>query len=290
MRTVLSALAAAAALAVALPVAASAEVSPAPSNSARSESPRPTPRPGDHRLSPGSPRPGGSPRAQQSPRVLLSPRPSPSPPRLEDVKALGDRVVQERLKLIDRLILQVNAARYLSGADKTALTDELNAAKQSLKALEAKLDADTTLAAARADLKQIQDFKVGGTVVIARGEVVRAADLVLATCGNRLPSLVNKLQDAIAAARAKGLDVSRTADPMADLQAQVKTACADAQAAHDEAVGATTQDQLNDARSKLKAARTALEAAAKDARQVLAVLKAAAGPAGPKPTPTPTHT
>lgn len=282
-KTLLAALVAALVAVVLLPAGAFAAGPPEPSQSPRVEAPRA----GDHTFPPGSPRPSGSPHGLTSPRVLTSPRPSSSPQRLEDVKRAGDRIVAERLKLIDRLIAQVNAGKYLSAADRTALVAQLNAARDSLKALETKLDAETSLDAARADLKQIQDFKVGGTVVIVRGEVVRAADLVLATCGSRLPQLVSKLQDAIAAASARGVDVSKTAGPMADLQAQVKTACAGAQAAHDGALAATTEAQLQGARAKLRAARSALEAAGKDARQLLAILKAAAPSPSPKPTATP---
>jgi len=294
-KTLLAAVGAAVAAALLVPTGAFAAGIPEPIHSPGAF-PSGSPRPGDHTFPPGSPRPSVSPRRVESPHVLTSPRPSPSPQRLEDVKRAGDRIVAERLKLIDRLIAQVNAAKYLSDADKTALVAQLNEARDSLKALDAKLDAETSLDAARADVRQIQDFKVGGTVVIARGEVVRAADLVLAVCSSRLPQLVSKLQDAIAAAKAKGVDVSKTADPMTDLQAQVKTACGDAQAAHDEALAATTEAQLQDARAKLKAARSALEAAGKDARRVLEILKAEAGTPSPKPssspspTPTPTAT
>ena len=76
---------------------------------------------------------------------------------------------------------------------------------------------------------------------------------------------------------------------LADLQAQVRTACADATAAHQEIMGLAAagwpgnRSSIQDARAKLRAAETALKAALADAHALVAMLRAQRSPS---PTPT----
>ena len=227
-------------------------------------------------------------------------KPTPHQRSLKQLQAEGDRLVQQRLRLIDHLESQVKASKYLSSSDIAALVSGLENDKTQLNALKTKLAAKTTVAGAEADVKAIQDFSVGAMVVIARAEIVRASDLILGYCGNRLPNLVTQLQTAISKAPS-GTNTTDLNSKLTDMQAQIKTACTDAQEAHDAALKATTLADLKAARPLLVEARQALVKAEVDGKQILAALNRGASPSpeaseSPEPsespkakvTPTPT--
>ena len=80
---------------------------------------------------------------------------------LSCVIAFGNARIDERVAALNVLIGKVNLKKHLTDAQKTALVADANTNINGLKALRTKLDAETTIAAARADVKSIYtDYRI----------------------------------------------------------------------------------------------------------------------------------
>src|SRR5579859_258191 len=175
-----------------------------------------------------------------------------------------DQDIAARLETLGWLGSLVGADRYLSAADRSQLSGEISGEIAGLTQLKAKIDADGSADALRGDTEDIY----GGFRVYAverpKVDLVRGSDDLLWQCSNRLHDLPGQVSALLAKLPAASPVPAQAQPLLADAQRQIATACADAQAAHDEVIGLTpggypgNQPAIDEARAKLKAARDAL--------------------------------
>lgn len=98
------------------------------------------------------------------------------PANVQAIIKAGDAKIAARFKTLDALTAKIAATTKLSAANKAALTAEVASAKAGLTALKTKLDADTTLATAKADERLIlTDYRVY-MLVAPKVHILKVAD------------------------------------------------------------------------------------------------------------------
>jgi len=134
-------LAAALGFAVAVPVAAAA---PAATLTAASVSPS----------AGGDPASTASPSATSGPTSTASPTPTPGA-TLAQIKARGAAAIATREAALPQLAADVSSSLGVTAGDKSTLLGQIQADESGLNALNATIQADTTIASARADVEDI---------------------------------------------------------------------------------------------------------------------------------------
>lgn len=129
----------------------------------------------------------------------------------------GDAKIAQRLTTLTKLNAKIASATKLTTANKATLTAEVTSSSNGLTALKSKLDADTTLATAKADSRLIiTDYRVY-MLVAPKVHLVKVADDQL-TKESKLATFADKLQSAAAASTQ-----SATLSPkVADMQTKIK--------------------------------------------------------------------
>ena len=202
---------------------------------------------------------------------------------LEQLKADGAEAIAVRQTQLTKLAGRLAAS---PGCDTTgAIAQVIAADGPALTALGAQLAADTTLPAAREHHQAIfQDYRV--FAVVTPQASVTAACGHIHTVVTTLTADEAKLTERVDAAAAAGADMTAARASLADLHAKLEDANRQADAASssiasikpdrgDKAVAAANAAAIDDARRALTTAHDDLTAATKDARAVVAALKAA---------------
>jgi hypothetical protein len=92
--------------------------------------------------------------------------PSSCGSNLQCVISFGDARIDERLAALNVLIGRVNAHPYLTASQKSALVSDANTNISGLNTLKSKLDAETSVSAARADVQSIYtQFRIFAVVL-----------------------------------------------------------------------------------------------------------------------------
>jgi hypothetical protein len=212
---------------------------------------------------------------------------------LADVKAKADQAIKNRLSAIAALEGAISAAPADCGSNG-ALTNELKNDATALTALDATIQADTTLAKAVADSRTIgPDYRIywletpKTRIVVACDNITRVVAVVITT--------LQKIEAAETAFKGKGLDTSAADPGINDIKAQLAAAQKEATQA-DTTVMALVPDKgstsvlqsniaaLQAARQLLHSARDHLRNARKDAHDIIADFHALV----PHPTTTTT--
>jgi len=200
------------------------------------------------------------------------------PVPLEQSKSAATGAITRRLLALRGLSTVIDMVSRLSQADRTALTDQIQAQVDGLTTLNAKIQGTADPANLRADASRIvTDYHVYAlTIPKVRGILV--ADLEL-NAVERFTKLADRFTGAVNQARAKGKD---TTTAVADL-ASLRTGLAAVAATVTPLPGAlltlqpsgfpATQAVLEQARVTLRTGRVGLDDAARLARQVIADLK-----------------
>ncbi|MBV8162287.1 MAG: hypothetical protein JO265_15315 [Acidimicrobiia bacterium] len=210
--------------------------------------------------------------------------PDPPPPgRLADLKATADRDVKMRLTQLTNLAAAVKGAGGDCGQNSTLL-GQLNAAGPSLQQLDATIQAETGLARAVAEFRQIfVDYRVYLLQTPKAYQAVGCAKL--AKVNATLGSLAQQIQARVNQAKANGRDVTGAQAALNDLASQLGAAATSANQASS-AVVPLQPDQGNGAvlasnlatlaagRSGLHAALADLHAARRDAATAIDDLRA----------------
>jgi hypothetical protein len=194
------------------------------------------------------------------------------------LKARAKAAVDRRETELTRLRGQVSASKRLTPGHRSTLLQQISSASSGLLSVDAKVQADTDLTTARADAQTIvTGFRVF-VLVEPRTHLVIAADIET-SAANRLATVADKLESAIATAQAKGKDVTAAKAAVADLRTQISTALGKAATAASSVIGLTAagypanQPTLTAARDSVQSSRAALKAAVTDARAAVAGLK-----------------
>jgi hypothetical protein len=115
-----------------------------------------------------------------------APTPTPKTTRtLESVQAAAKTATDKREIALSAAITKLDAAKAISASDKSTLVDRLNADLAGMKAIESKIAADTTLAAASADFKTIFTTYRVFAVAIPQARIASVVDRVTSIDASR---------------------------------------------------------------------------------------------------------
>lgn len=127
--------------------------------------------------------------------------------RLEDVKKQADRMIQNRISKLNRIIERIQKDKNLLSDEKSLLTSEVQNSIDELNKLKAKIDADTTIDEVKTDIKSvINNFKVY-SVLVPKIRLMIAID-DLQKLSTRAKNVTSKLQDLINKLKNQGKDVT----------------------------------------------------------------------------------
>lgn len=199
--------------------------------------------------------------------------------KLQKIISKGDQEIARRLTSLSKLTDKINGATKLTDADKATLTAEVNATISGLNTLKAKLDAETTVSAARADVQSIYtEYRVYALVAPKVGLIKVADDQQVAE--QKLQALIQKFQTRLNAAKAKGKNVSALETVLNDMTQKVNASANVSSVVQAKVIGLQPTDYNNDhailsgTSAQLKAAHADNVAAYADAKQIVAGLKA----------------
>lgn len=160
--------------------------------------------------------------ASPSPTPAATKTPS-SNARLSLIISKGDQEIERRLAKLNKLSERISSALKLTASDKATLTKQVTDEIAGLTALKAKLAAETTVAGASADAKQIvTDYRVYALIVpkVALVRVSNDQQLV----EQKLTIAIQKLQSKVTAAKDAGNDVAALQAKLDDASAKVQAA------------------------------------------------------------------
>ncbi len=195
------------------------------------------------------------------------------------VQRFGDQRIEERLAALERLKTAVQNHKRLTDEQRSAIINDANDNENGLKALKQKLDAETEISAALADVRNIYvQFRIFAVVIPRdRGEIVLFHEQNVITrmtnANQRISNLIQKDKDA-------GHDVTRLEALQADYNAKLQDATNHtnhAQGLIPSLIPANypgTNETLKTYRADLKAAHDDIKAAAADLRQIYEILEA----------------
>jgi len=198
--------------------------------------------------------------------------------RVQAIITKGDQEIARRLSTLNTLSNKINAAVKLSAGDKAALSTEVSTTVTGLNTLKTKLDAETTVEAARADAQDILTSYRVYALVVPKVALVKVADdqQVLET---KLTTLAQKLQTRLATKKQAGKDTSVLQAKLDDLTAKVTAAQAISANIETSVIGLEPNDYnanhavLGGDNDQLKTARVDLQTARSDAQAIVTGLK-----------------
>lgn len=198
---------------------------------------------------------------------------------LANAKKLTTVRIDGRLAMLRAEGVAIRNAARLADAHQTALQQTLDADVAGLTELRAKVAAETTLEAVRADARSmVEDYRV---YLLVRPQVhlTLAADVESAAL-TRLRTLHGKLAEAVTAAKSAGRDVGDAEAKLAHLKSELDATESalsglvnDLLAVQPGPDGAAIKAKTTAARADVRTARTHLRAAATDAKAVRNLLK-----------------
>lgn len=214
--------------------------------------------------------------------------------RLQKAITAANGDIAARITALNNLNARVQAMAKESAAEKASIASNVQTNISGLQSLQAKINADTTVADATADAKTIfTTFRIYA-LVMPQGYILAAADRVTVITA-LMQSLGAKIQARIAADQSAGKDVSSIAAAFADMNAKIADANAQAAAAQsavanlqpdqgNATVAASNKTVLVAARADIKAATADLKAARQDIATILKGLKTIGGSASASTT------
>ena len=199
---------------------------------------------------------------------------------VETLRAFGNCEINRRLATLNDLSARVSSSKVLTGSDAAALTVEIGSTRAGLTSLKATIDAETSIPALKVDIVKIAtDYRVY-LLVVPQVNLVSGSDAVLASQA-RFATLNTNLTARIAAAKAKGKDVTAAQADLDKMNAAVTAAVGLASPLPAALLpltpaqynGGTAGPILANARTALGKARDDLKAAVADAKACRDALK-----------------
>ena len=207
--------------------------------------------------------------------------PTPSPKTthtLESVQARAKTATDKREAALSAEITKLDAAKTISAPDKSTLMDRLNADLAGMKAIEYRVAADTTLAAASADFKTIFTTYRVFAVAIPQARIVSVIDRATSIDIPKLTALQTRLAARLAR---KDASESTTAlqSKLADMKTQIAAANTELTGASAKALAITPADDdsnkavITSVRAAVKIAKSDLTQVRIDRKAILTALK-----------------
>ena len=213
-----------------------------------------------------------------------APKPTHATASLSAIQQRGATLISDRLASLGTAITRVTAAKDATASDRTKILDTLNSDKSGLSSLAAKIQADTSVATARADVKSIFTTYRVYAVALPQSYVAIGADRIADTAVPRLQSAHDRLQG-------RGADKAQ----LAVMQNDIDTAAQDVKGLDAEALAVTPaafnadHSVMSALRARLKDAVAHVKAAAKIGKDLVGT-KAPHASAPATPTPAPSTT
>ncbi len=201
--------------------------------------------------------------------------------RIQNNQDRGEKQIQARVEALNRLLTRVGTMKNLSDSQKSALSSTIQSAITDMTNLEAKIKADTTAAELSADLKTIAPEYRIYMLVMPQTSVLSAVDRINTLVAS-LKTIQSKIQSRVSSDSALSGNASVSAS-ISDMTAKLSDALSQAAAAQaevealkpdqgDKAIMQSNDAALKDARAKIKTAIEDLQAARKDARDVIVLI------------------
>lgn len=198
--------------------------------------------------------------------------------RIQTIITRGDQEISRRLTSLNGLSAKISGASKLTAADKATLSAEVSTEVSGLTTLKAKLDAETTLAGAKADAQSIvSDYRVYA-LIVPKIELVRAADDQQVT-ESKLTALATKLQTRLTTAKNNGKDVTALQAKLTDMTSQIANAQSISSGIEAKVINLQPSDYNSDHSvlsgdaAQLKTAHADNQAAYSDAKAIVAGVK-----------------
>lgn len=198
--------------------------------------------------------------------------------KLQTIITRGDQEIARRLASLTALTAKISAATKLTPSDKATLNTEVSTTTSGLTTLKAKLDAETTVDAARTDAQSIlTEYRVYA-LVLPKVHLVKVADDIQAA-DTKLTTLAQTLQTRITTDKSAGKDVSALQTKLDDMNANIASAQAAASKIETGVIGLQPSDYntdhalLSGDNTQLKTAHTDNQTAVTDAKSIAASLK-----------------
>ena len=201
---------------------------------------------------------------------------------LDGLKQACEGAIDRRLSALGDLQGKVSSSTYLTASDKATLLGEIGAENGGLAALRVKIAADTDRATLVADCKSIVEHYRVYLLMIPKAHLMIASDAAT-VIGQKLTDLATKLQADIDRARSAGKDTGDAQRDLDNLKAAI-SAGTGAAGPVDGLLNFTLplnpseypadQQNVKTARADMGTAHTDFVQAGKDAKQVVADLKA----------------
>lgn len=199
--------------------------------------------------------------------------------KIANLQTKGAAEIDRRVANLSAALEKLGASTKLSLADKASLTAQVQSELTGLASLKAKLAADTTLTAARADVASIvTEYRVY-VLMLPKARLAAAADR-FAIVEDKLTSLNAKLTAAVDQQKTAGKDVSALEAKLSDMKSQTAAATSATQGLVAKLIALQPTDYntshavLVTYRESLKTAQTDAVAARDDAKSVIDGLKA----------------
>jgi hypothetical protein len=198
--------------------------------------------------------------------------------KLQVVISRGNNEITRRLNTLKTLGTKVNSATKLTASDKASLSSEVSDEVSGLTSLKAKLDAETTSSAARADAQSIiNDYRVYA-LIVPKVNLVKTADDQQVAEG-KLSDLAAKLQTRITAAKTAGKNVTSLQSSLSTMNGKISAAQAISSKIESDVAGLQPSDYnsnhsvLKGDRDQLKTAQADIQAASSSASSIVSSLK-----------------
>jgi hypothetical protein len=213
-----------------------------------------------------------------APAVAATPAPTTGP-GLAALQAAVSHRIDLRLAALTRDSTVITDAKNMTDADRATLTALISADQSGLTALRTKVNAETTVAAVRADAVTMVDSYRIYILVGPKVRLTRAADAEAAE-HTKLQTVHDKLADLVAKDKAAGKDTGNATDLLADMSAQLAKMGPALDGQVDKLLalqpgpdGPGLTASVSSVRTALVEARGDLKAALDDAKQVRDILK-----------------
>lgn len=212
-----------------------------------------------------------------------SPSPTPTATQpggdaLAAVKARAASAISARTSALQAAVSSVEANKYLTSSDRSAILSTLNSDLSGLTALAPVIQADTTLAQARSDFSSIFTKYRVFALAIPQARFVTATDDLTGTVVPRLTDAQTRLESLLSG-RDSGKDTAAVQAAMTDLGNRISGITSDTNGLAATVLGYTPADWnanhslLSPARSKLQDARSDAKAARNDIRTVVQAIR-----------------
>lgn len=141
---------------------------------------------------------------------------------LQEIIKKGDTLIQNRLTSLNKVLTRLQGDKKLSASEASSLTTDVQTDISGLTALKAKIDADTDVTTARADVKSI----ITNYYVYAMFEPKMRLLITinnLQTISSNVQTLVPQIQKIIDSFKSQGKDVTQLQSLLDDVNTQLQT-------------------------------------------------------------------